>query len=152
MSLDLADDELTLVQQCNRWSLWIDKWFQPKFHNGCDYLSMPVWQCMKRPVAHLLNSTWFWIELPENCCEPLKFIMKYISIQFCERPGHGRPFHALVWEDILTPLYIDPGFNISYDILTPGSIYCNDILTPLTIFWPPLPIIYKTVLLVMHNY
>ena len=52
-------------------------------------------QCMKRPVAHSLNSTWFWIELPENCCEPLKFIMKYISIQFCERPGHGRPFHAL---------------------------------------------------------
>ena len=51
---------------------------------------------MKRPVAHSLNSTWFWIELPENCCEPLKFIMKYISIQFCERPGHGRPFHALV--------------------------------------------------------
>ena len=52
-------------------------------------------QCMKRPVAHSLNSTWFWIELPENCCEPLKFIMKYLSIQFCERPGHGRPFHAL---------------------------------------------------------
>ena len=55
-------------------------------------------QCMKRPVAHSLNSTWFWIELPENCCEPLKFIMKYISIQFCERPGHGRPFHALLEE------------------------------------------------------
>ena len=55
-----------------------------------------VAQCMKRPVAHSLNSTWFWIELPENCCAPLKFIMKYISIQFCERPGHGRPFHALV--------------------------------------------------------
>ena len=53
-------------------------------------------QCMKRPVAHSLNSTWFWIELPENCCEPLKFIMKYISIQFCERPGHGWPFHALL--------------------------------------------------------
>ena len=42
-----------------------------------------------------------------------------------------------VWDDILTPLYIDPGVNISYDILTPGSIYRNDILTPLTIFWPP---------------
>ena len=53
-------------------------------------------QCMKRPVAHSLNSTWFWIELPENCCEPLKFIMKYICIQFCEWPGHGRPFHALL--------------------------------------------------------
>ena len=42
-----------------------------------------------------------------------------------------------VWDDILTPLYIDPGVNISYDILTPGSIYRNDILTPLTIYWPP---------------
>ena len=27
-----------------------------------------------------------------------------------------------VWDDILTPLYTDPGVNISYDILTPGSI------------------------------
>ena len=67
-------------------------------------------QCMKRPVAHSLNSTWFWIELPENCCEPLKFIMKYISIQFCEWPGHGRPFHALhetfkVWD--LVPLILE---------------------------------------------
>ena len=26
-----------------------------------------------------------------------------------------------VWDDILTPLYIDPGVNISYDILTPTS-------------------------------
>ena len=42
-----------------------------------------------------------------------------------------------VWDDILPPLYIDPGVNISYDILTPGSIYRNDILTPLTIFTPP---------------
>ena len=56
---------------------------------------------MKRPVAHSLNSTWFWFELPENCCEPLKFIMKYINIQFCERPGHGRPFHALVHQLLL---------------------------------------------------
>ena len=24
-----------------------------------------------------------------------------------------------LWDDILTPLYIDPGVNISYDILTP---------------------------------
>ena len=46
-------------------------------------------------------------------------------------------FGGPVWDDILTPLYIDPGVNISYDILTPGSIYRNDILTPLTIFWPP---------------
>ena len=42
-----------------------------------------------------------------------------------------------VWDDILTLLYIDPGVTISYDILTPGSLYRNDILTPLTIFWPP---------------
>ena len=42
-----------------------------------------------------------------------------------------------VWDDILTPLYTDPGVNIWYDILTPGSIYHNYILTPLTIFWPP---------------
>ena len=48
-------------------------------------------------------------------------------------PFNNKP----VWDDILTPLYIDPGVNISYDILTPGSIYRNDILTPLTIFWPP---------------
>ena len=64
-------------------------WQSTRQHD-CNYI-----QCMKRPVAHSLNSTWFWIELPENCCEPLKFIMKYISIQFCERPGQGRPFHAL---------------------------------------------------------
>ena len=28
-----------------------------------------------------------------------------------------------VWDDILTPLYIDPRVNILYDILTPGSKY-----------------------------
>ena len=42
-----------------------------------------------------------------------------------------------VWDDILTPLYIDPGVNISYDILTPGSIYRNNILTPSRYFDPP---------------
>ena len=44
----------------------------------------------------------------------------------------GGPMKTLVvpvWDDILTPLYIDPGVNISYDILTPGSIYR-------TTFWP----------------
>ena len=56
-----------------------------------------------------------------------------------------------VWDNILTPLYIDPGVNISYDILTPGSIYRNDISTPLTIFWPPFPIVHKTVLLILTN-
>ena len=55
-----------------------------------------------------------------------------------------------VWDDILTPLYIDPGVNISYDILT-----------PLTIFWPPsqqyikefcwLCMITKRILLYLHN-
>ena len=71
-----------------------------QFQTNC-YRYHSLKQCMKRPVAHSLNSTWFWIELPENYCEPLKFIMKYISIQFCERPGHGRQFHALlksVWK------------------------------------------------------
>ena len=56
-----------------------------------------------------------------------------------------------VWDDILTPLYIDPGVNISYDILTPGSIYRNDILTPPHDILTPLPIVHKTVLLVMTN-
>ena len=53
-----------------------------------------VHETIGRPLAQfdlILN----WTTVPENCCEPLKFIMKYISIQFCERPGHGRPFHAL---------------------------------------------------------
>ena len=58
-----------------------------------------------------------------------------------------------VWDDILTPLYIDPGVNISYDILTPGSIYRNDILTPPhDILTPPPNMLYKTILLVMGNY
>ena len=35
------------------------------------------------------------------------------------------------------PLYIDPGVNISYDILTPGSIYRNGILTLHDILTPP---------------
>ena len=42
-----------------------------------------------------------------------------------------------VWDDILSPQHIDPGVNVSYDILTPGSIYGNDISTP-------LPIVHKT--------
>ena len=56
---------------------------------------------------------------------------------FYRKYSKVRTFPGPVWDDILTPLYIDPGVNISYDILTPGSIYRNDILTPLTIFWPP---------------
>ena len=52
-------------------------------------------QCMKWPVAHSPNSTWFWLELVGNCCEGLKIIMKYTNIQFCERLGHGWQFHPL---------------------------------------------------------
>ena len=41
---------------------------------------MPIWyivvQCMKPPVAHLLNSTWFWVELLGNGCELLEITMK----------------------------------------------------------------------------
>ena len=59
------------------------------------FLPPPLESCSGTANVDGPNSTWFWIELPENCCEPLKFIIKYISIQFCERPGHGRPFHAL---------------------------------------------------------
>ena len=51
---------------------------------------------------------------------------------------YGHSFGRCRCETIFwPPLYIDPGVNISYDILTPGSIYRNDILTLLTIFWPP---------------
>ena len=52
-------------------------------------------QCMKWPVTHSPNSTWFWLELVGNCCERLKIIMKYTNIQFCERLGHGWQFHPL---------------------------------------------------------
>ena len=55
------------------------------------------WKCMKWPVAHLPNSTWFWLELVGNCCERLKIIMKCTNIQFCERLGHGWQFHPLKW-------------------------------------------------------
>ena len=52
-------------------------------------------QCMKWPVTHSPNSTWFCLELFGNCCERLKIIMKYTNIQFCERLGHGWQFHPL---------------------------------------------------------
>ena len=52
-------------------------------------------QCMKWPVAHSPNSTWFWLELVGNCCEQLKIIVKYTNIQFYERRGHGLQFHPL---------------------------------------------------------
>ena len=55
-----------------------------------------VIQCMKWPVAHSPNSTWFWLELVGNCCERLKIIMECTNIQFCERLGHGWQFHPLV--------------------------------------------------------
>ena len=56
-------------------------------------------QCMKWPVTHSPNSTWFWLELVGNCCERLKIIMKYTNIQFCERLGHGWLFHPLHAQD-----------------------------------------------------
>ena len=52
-------------------------------------------QCMKWPVAHSPNSTWFWLELVGNCCERLNIIMECTNIQFCERLGHGWQFHPL---------------------------------------------------------
>ena len=55
-----------------------------------------VKQCMKWPVAHSPNSTWFWFELVGNCCERLRIIMEYTNIQFCEQLGHGWQFHPLV--------------------------------------------------------
>ena len=50
---------------------------------------------MKWPVAHSLNSTWFWLELVGNCRERLKITMECTNIQFCERLGHGWQFHTL---------------------------------------------------------
>ena len=58
------------------------------------------WQCMKWPVAHSLNSTWFWLELVGNCRERLKITMECTNIQFCERLGHGWQFHTLSWVQI----------------------------------------------------
>ena len=52
-------------------------------------------QCMKWPVAHSPNLTWFGLELVGNCCERLKIIMKFTNVQFCERLGHGWQFHPL---------------------------------------------------------
>ena len=60
-------------------------------------------QCMKWPVAHSPNSTWFWLELVWNCCERLKIIMKYTNIQFCERLGQGWQFHPLWESDTASP-------------------------------------------------
>ena len=64
---------------------------------GNGHSHVKKWQCMKWPLAHSPNSTWFWLELVGNCCEWLKIIMKYTNIQFCERLGHGWQFHALKW-------------------------------------------------------
>ena len=66
----------------------------------------------------------------------IKYKYKYI---FFRVSNTNTNTNTPVRDNFLTPLYIDPGVNISYDILTPGSIYRNDILTPLTIFWPPPP-------------
>ena len=52
-------------------------------------------QCMKWPVAHSPNSTWFWLELVGNCRERLEIIMGCTNIQFCEWLDHGWQFHPL---------------------------------------------------------
>ena len=39
-------------------------------------------------------------------------------------------FMILVWDDILTPLYIDRGVNITYDILDPGVQLGRLLVTP----------------------
>ena len=78
----------------------------------------------------------------------------YPTIQLCPEVINLRSSTECgmpVWNDILTPIYIDPGVNISYDILTPGSIYRNDIWPP-SRYFDPLLIMYKSVLLVMNNY
>ena len=79
-------------------------------HNQLTHCGLMMANVMRNPGHHWFN---WWL----HCLFPAK--------------------PSQVWDDILTPLYIDPGVNISYDILTPGSIYRNDILTPLTILWPP---------------
>ena len=63
------------------------------------WLSTSKWQCMKWPVAHSPNSTWFWLELVGNCCEWLKIKMKCTNIQFCERHGHGWQFHQVAYDN-----------------------------------------------------
>ena len=49
---------------------------------GTYHILCIISQCMKWPVAHLPNSTWFWLELVGNCCERLKIIMKYTNTNF----------------------------------------------------------------------
>ena len=108
------------------------------------------------PISHLLpiyfctNSSWN--VRAAICLEGRLSLLALSSIySLTVEDGSWSTPMVPVWDDILTPLYIDPGVNISYDILTPGSIYRNDISTPLTIFWPPFPIVHQTVLLIMIN-
>ena len=97
-------------------SVWF--WSRPKLWLADErYISCTHWkhvgpehiyQCMKWPVAHSPNSTWFWLELVGNCCERLKIIMECTNIQLCERLGHGWQFHPLymglntsIWDQTL---------------------------------------------------
>ena len=64
-------------------------------------------QCMKWPVAHSPNSTWFWLELVGNCCERLKIIMECTNIQFCEQLRHGWQFHPLWLPELKTSMVYD---------------------------------------------
>ena len=73
---------------------WLISWAFPVKLNF-RWMAQDLIQCMKWPVAHSPNSTWFWLELVGNCCERLKIMMKNTNIQFCERLGHGWQFHTL---------------------------------------------------------
>ena len=52
---------------------------------------------------------------------------------------------SLKWNRAGVRRYFDP-----HNILTPGSKYRNDILTPLTIFWPPYNNQWKTYIFLLY--
>ena len=79
------------------WHISIDtRWTHTKIQ-VCQCYNGIALQCMKWPVTHSPNSTWFWLELVGNCGERLKIIMECTNIQFCERLGNGWQFHLLHW-------------------------------------------------------
>ena len=55
---------ITKLQQCNRWSLGMDKLFHPTVYNGCNYLSMlglmlnPVSKSGPQKISHTASSPW----------------------------------------------------------------------------------------------
>ena len=84
------------IQANNAIYVWVMRYqsLEINYHTAPNNKSTAL-QCMKQPVAHSPNSTWFWLELVGNSCERLKIIMKYTNIQFCERLGHVWQFHPL---------------------------------------------------------